>query len=51
MKIKTARKPEEMLEELSDAALEETRQAIDELDKGKSKTFDSIDDLFDDLCD
>jgi hypothetical protein len=41
-----------MAEKLSDIAVEETLQAIEELDKGKSKTFDNIDELFDDLtCD
>jgi hypothetical protein len=52
MKIGAARKPARKPEELSDTAVEEALQAIEELDKGKSKTFDNIDELFDDLaCD
>jgi hypothetical protein len=52
MKIGAARKPARKPEELSDTAVEETLQAMEELDKGKSKTFDNIDELFDDLaCD
>lgn len=39
-----------MPEGLSGTAVEETLQAIEELDKGKSKTFDNIDELFDDLA-
>jgi hypothetical protein len=49
MKAAPVRKPTKKPEELSDAALKETCRAIEELDKGKSKTFDSIDDLFEDL--
>jgi hypothetical protein len=40
------RKPEE----LSNTAVEKTLQAIEELDEGRSKTFDNIDELFEDLA-
>ena len=39
-----------MLEKLSDTAVEVTLQAMEELDEGKSKTFENIDELFDDLA-
>lgn len=50
MKIGASRKPARKLEEISDVAVEETLQAMEELDKGSSKTFDNIDGLFDDLA-